>query len=358
MPFVPNGEFVTSAWFCAGVPIGGPQLGGVAVVANPSEVALTGKITTFTDAAGVACGRRRRSRFRPGGPACSISPRCSRRARSSRRWSRSTAVADSSSSAPTAPRAVRCRRAPTRRRRPGTSPTGTRSRAAGNNWSSPTRSRPTRSSASANPPHREPQAGDPAEPAGEGQLRAGHQPGPARQARARSWRSPSPAPVAGSSSAARRSTSPRSAAPGFTMTLGAPSLGEQFYFADGEVGAQRGRRALQHLQRRPTPRPWSTWRSSGSIRRSASSTPSRSPCRPGKVASLIAGDVGVPAGRHGAVFSTETAGSILVERAITRTDRATPCATTVVMGSPPAFASTAGAWRSAPTWPSTTCSSS
>jgi hypothetical protein len=54
MPFVPNGEFVTSAWFCAGVPIGGPQQGGVAVVANPSEVALTGKITTFTDAAGAA----------------------------------------------------------------------------------------------------------------------------------------------------------------------------------------------------------------------------------------------------------------------------------------------------------------
>ncbi|HZX55717.1 MAG TPA: DUF5719 family protein, partial [Ilumatobacteraceae bacterium] len=54
MPFVPKGDFVTSAWFCAGVPIGGPQLGGAAVVANPSEVALTGKITVFTDAPGVA----------------------------------------------------------------------------------------------------------------------------------------------------------------------------------------------------------------------------------------------------------------------------------------------------------------
>jgi len=50
MPFVPKGDFVTSAWFCAGVPIGGPQLGGAAVVANPSEVALTGKISIFTDA--------------------------------------------------------------------------------------------------------------------------------------------------------------------------------------------------------------------------------------------------------------------------------------------------------------------
>jgi hypothetical protein len=36
------------------VPIGGPQLGGAAVVANPSEVALTGKITVFTDASDVA----------------------------------------------------------------------------------------------------------------------------------------------------------------------------------------------------------------------------------------------------------------------------------------------------------------
>jgi hypothetical protein len=39
------------------------------------------------------------------------------------------------------------------------------------------------------------------------------------------------------------------------------------------------------------------------------------------------------------VFSTETAGSIIVERAITRTTADT-VATTVVMGSPPSFAST------------------
>ena len=57
MPFVPKGEFVTSAWFCAGVPIGGPQSGGSAIVANPSEVRSTGRITTFTDAAGCRGGR-------------------------------------------------------------------------------------------------------------------------------------------------------------------------------------------------------------------------------------------------------------------------------------------------------------
>jgi hypothetical protein len=59
----------------------------------------------------------------------------------------------------------------------------------------------------------------------------------------------------------------------------------------------------------------------------------------GKVASWIAGQAGVPAGRHGAVFSTDTSGSIVVERAITRQTGDT-VATTVVMGSPPSFAST------------------
>ena len=54
MPFVPKGDFVTSAWFCAGVPIGKAQHGGIAIVANPGDLALTGKITDFTDAAGVA----------------------------------------------------------------------------------------------------------------------------------------------------------------------------------------------------------------------------------------------------------------------------------------------------------------
>ena len=69
----------------------------------------------------------------------------------------------------------------------------------------------------------------------------------------------------------------------------------------------------------------------------------------GKVVSLIADDVGVPAGRHGAVFSTETPGSILVERAITRQTDDT-VATTVVMGAPPVVrVRLAGAWPSAPT---------
>jgi hypothetical protein len=123
---------------------------------------------------------------------------------------------------------------------------------------------------------------------------------------------------------------------GFTMTLGAPSLGEQFYFADGEV-------APTAIER------YSIY--NGSATEAVVNVtflgldpalgfvnPDPITVSPGNVVSLIAGDVNVPAGRHGAVFSTETAGSILVERAITRTTDDT-VATTVVMGSPPSFAS-------------------
>jgi hypothetical protein len=121
------------------------------------------------------------------------------------------------------------------------------------------------------------------------------------------------------------------------MTLGAPSLGEQFYFADGEVAPNVIERysiyngsatdavvSVAFLGLDPA---------AGFVNPEPLTVPA------GKVASLIAGDAGVPAGRHGAVFSTDTAGSIIVERAITRTTADT-VATTVVMGSPPSFAST------------------
>ncbi len=124
---------------------------------------------------------------------------------------------------------------------------------------------------------------------------------------------------------------------GFTMTLGAPSLGDQFYFADGEVAPNAIERYsiyngseteavvnVAFLGLDPA---------SGFVNPEPLTVPA------GNVVSLIADDVGVPAGRHGAVFSTETQGSIIVERAITRQTDET-VATTVVMGSPPSFAST------------------
>ncbi len=50
-PFVPQLEFITSSWFCPGVPIGASGLGGSVVIANPNDAPLSGQVTAFTDAA-------------------------------------------------------------------------------------------------------------------------------------------------------------------------------------------------------------------------------------------------------------------------------------------------------------------
>ena len=59
MPFVPHGELLTASWFCPGVPSGGDRLGGAVVIANPSDLAVQGTITAFTDAAGVVAVSKR-----------------------------------------------------------------------------------------------------------------------------------------------------------------------------------------------------------------------------------------------------------------------------------------------------------
>lgn len=52
-PFVPTGELVTS-WFCPGVPRAAEGQGGEAVIANPTDQAMTAQVTAYTDAPGVA----------------------------------------------------------------------------------------------------------------------------------------------------------------------------------------------------------------------------------------------------------------------------------------------------------------
>ena len=52
-PFVPVGSFINSTWFCPGVPIGAEGFGGSVAVANPGDAPLFGKLTVFTDEAGV-----------------------------------------------------------------------------------------------------------------------------------------------------------------------------------------------------------------------------------------------------------------------------------------------------------------
>ena len=335
MPFVPKGDFVTSAWFCAGVPIGGPQLGGAAVVANPSEVALTGKITVFTDAPGVAAINQ----------SFDVPARGTVNFDLGHMQTQGSFVsamveiyggggfveqrADSASGSAVSP----C------------------SNSTSSSWYFAD--------------------GYTVEGSKEQLIITNPFPSDAlvniREATSTESRTPQilqtllvkpqSVLVISQDLLAKRElvlaitvTSTRGRVvvgraqeyltsvgrAGFTMTLGAPSLGEQFYFADGEVGPGVIER-------------YSVYNASdtdavvnvaflGLDPASGFVNPEPLTVPAGKVVSLIADDVGVPQGRHGAVFSTETPGSILVERAITRQTGDT-VATTVVMGAPPVFAS-------------------
>ncbi|MEY2580459.1 MAG: hypothetical protein QOE09_308 [Ilumatobacteraceae bacterium] len=336
MPFVPKGDFVTSAWFCAGVPIGGAQLGGSAIVANPSETTLTGKITAFTDAPDVASV----------GVPFEVPPRGTTVFDLGQMQPAGTFVsamveiyggggfveqrADSASGSAVSP----CSNSTssTWYFADGYTVDGSKEQLVITN--------PFPSAAIVN--IRESTSTESRQPQILQSLQV----------------KPNSILVISQDLLAKRElvlaitvTSSRGRVvvgraqeyltsvgrAGFTMTLGAPSLGEQFYFADGEV-------APNVIER------YSVYNASATDAvvnvAFLGLDPSLNFINPepltvpaGKVVSLIAADVGVPAGRHGAVFSTETQGSILVERAITRQTGDT-VATTVVMGAPPSFAST------------------
>lgn len=49
MPFVPSGSFITASWYCPGIPTGQPGLGGNVVITNPTDQAIQGRLTVFTD---------------------------------------------------------------------------------------------------------------------------------------------------------------------------------------------------------------------------------------------------------------------------------------------------------------------
>jgi len=124
---------------------------------------------------------------------------------------------------------------------------------------------------------------------------------------------------------------------GYTMTLGAPSLSSQWYFADGETGQGI---TEQYAVYNPTDQPVDVdvvflgVDPSDAFLNDTSVT-----VEPGDVQVLSTADVaGLPTGRHGAVFSTFSESSIVVERILTRPVEQR-VATTVVMGSPPALAS-------------------
>ena len=339
MPFVPKGDFVTSAWFCAGVPIGGPQSGGVAVVANPSEVALTGKLTAFTDAAGVAAVA---TPFEVPSRGTMVFDLATLQTQGSfvsamvEIYGGGGFVeqrADSASGSAVSP----CSNSTssTWYFADGYTVEGSKEQLVVTN--------PFPSDAIIN--------------LSESTATESRQPAILQSLLVKA----NSVLVISQDLLAKRElvlaitvTSTRGRVvvgraqeyitsvgrAGFTMTLGAPSLGEQFYFADGEV-------APNVIER------YSIYNGSatdavvnvaflGLDPAAGYVNPEPLTVPAGKVVSLIAGDAKVPAGRHGAVFSTETEGSILVERAITRTtnDAAATVSTTVVMGSPVSFAST------------------
>lgn len=336
MPFVPKGRFVTSAWFCAGVPTGGAQLGGAVVVVNPGEVAVSGKVTVFTDASGVV----------PVATTFTVDARTNLVFDLPQLQTRGTFLSAM----------VEFYGGGGFVEQRADSPSGSAVSACSNSTSSTW------------------YFADGYTVEGSKEQLVITNPFPSNAivniAESTATENRSPAILQGLLVPAQsvlvisqdllakrelvlaitvRSTLGRVVVgraqqyiasvgrAGFTMTLGAPSLGQQFYFADGEV-------APNVIER------YSIYNASdteavvnvaflGLDPAAQFVNPEPITVEPGKVASLIASDAGVPAGRHGAVFSTETEGSIVVERAITRQTGDT-IATTVVMGSPPQFAST------------------
>ena len=338
MPFVPQGQFVTSAWFCAGVPNGKLQQGGSVIVANPADVTLSGKVTTFTDAPGVAAVS---APFEV--PA------------------RDTMVFDLTKMQPQ-----------------GTFVSAMVEVYGGGGF---VEQRADSASGSAVSPCSNSTSsswyfadGYTLEGSREDLVITNPFPSDAiisiREATSTEARSPAILQsllvkansilVIPSEKLAKQElvlaitvTSVRGRVvvgraqeyvttvgrAGFTMTLGAPSLGDQFFFADGEVGPNVVAERYSIYNASDTEAVVNAVflgidPASGFVNPEPISIPA------GNVVSLIAGDVpGIPQGRHGAVFSTETSGSIIVERAITR-QTADIFATSVVMGSPPEFAST------------------
>lgn len=336
MPFVPKGQFVTSAWFCAGVPSGRAQFGGSAIVANPGEVALSGKITVFSDAPGVAAVAQSfdvPARATQAFDLAQLQPQGTFVSAMVEIYGGGGYVeqrADSASGSAVSP----CSNSTssTWYFADGYTVEGSREQLVITN--------PFPSDAIINVS--EATSTESRRPAilqsllvKANSILVISQDLLAKRELVLAITVDSTRGRVVVGRAQEYITSVGRA--GFTMTLGAPSLGDQFYFADGEVAPNVIERysiyngsdaeavvSVTFLGLDPN---------SGFVNPEPLTVPA------GKVVSLIADDVGVPAGRHGAVFSTETEGSIVVERAITRQTGDT-VATTVVMGAPPSFAST------------------
>jgi hypothetical protein len=125
---------------------------------------------------------------------------------------------------------------------------------------------------------------------------------------------------------------------GYSVALGAPSLADQYYFADGEKAEGVNEQYLvfnaSDQEVAVDVRFLGTPPSDAFLNDSELIVPA------GRVLSFDTSTVeGLPDGRHGVVFSTFSTRSIVVERVVSR-PAGQRVATTVVMGAPPGLAST------------------
>lgn len=124
---------------------------------------------------------------------------------------------------------------------------------------------------------------------------------------------------------------------GYTLSLGAPSLADQFYFADGERA--EGVTELYQVFNASDQDVVVDVRFLGLSADTDFLNDTQLTVPAGRVTTFDAGAIeGLPDGRHGVVFSTFSTASIVVERVLTR-PAGGRVATSVVMGMPPGLAS-------------------
>ena len=126
---------------------------------------------------------------------------------------------------------------------------------------------------------------------------------------------------------------------GYTMTLGAPSLDDQWWFADGETGPGISETYVVYNPTEEQVEADIVFLGLQLGEGDAPPDPVTLTLPGNSVVTYDAGVAELPAGRHGAVVSTLTSDSIVVERVLTR-PAGESVATTVQLGAQSAFATT------------------
>lgn len=336
MPFVPAGSFITSSWFCPGVQLAGGGQGGVVVVANPSDVAIAGRITAYSDLAG--------------SPAVTDPFEVA---------ARSTTTVDLAAMQPGGTFASALVEiedgggfVEQRADHPAGNAVAPCANATSSNWyfaDGFTLDGSTEALVITNP-YPDDAILDFEFATNQGTRRPASLQGYPVRGRSISVVTQALLPrdeailavkvtaKRGRVVAARAQQYLGGGRLGYTMNLGAPALADQYYFADGEVGPGIIERFSVYNGSDREVTVQAVFLGVPLSDAFANDTELTIPA--GEVGTLIAGNIeGLPVGRHGVVFSTLDGGAIVVERAITR-PAGDFVATTVVLGAPSFFAAT------------------